>query len=52
MSLVLHGYALNITVVSYKDSLEFGVIGCRVTLPHIQRFLDYLEASLGELEAG
>jgi len=50
VSLVLHGYALNITVVSYKDSLEFGVIGCRVTLPHIQRFLDYFEASLAELE--
>jgi diacylglycerol O-acyltransferase len=50
VSLVLHGYALNITVVSYKDSLEFGVIGCRDTLPHIQRFLDYFEASLAELE--
>ena len=51
VSLVLHGYALNITVVSYKDSLEFGVIGCRDTLPHIQRFLDYFEASLAELES-
>ncbi|MCK0153104.1 wax ester/triacylglycerol synthase family O-acyltransferase [Alcanivorax sp. S6407] len=50
VSLVLHGYALNITVVSYKDSLEFGVIGCRDTLPHIQRFLDYFEESLAELE--
>ena len=51
VSLVLHGYALNITVVSYKDSLEFGVIGCRDTLPQIQRFLDYFEESLAELEA-
>lgn len=51
VSLVLHGYALNITVVSYKDSLEFGVIGCRDTLPHIQRFLDYFEESLVELES-
>lgn len=50
VSLVLHGYALNITVLSYKDSLEFGVIGCRDTLPHIQRFLDYFEESLVELE--
>ena len=50
VSLVLHGYALNITVVSYKESLEFGVIGCRDTLPHIQRFLDYFEESLAELE--
>ena len=51
VSLVLHGYALNITVLSYKDSLEFGVIGCRDTLPHIQRFLDYFEESLAELES-
>lgn len=50
VSLVLHGYALNITVMSYKESLEFGVIGCRETLPQIQRFLDYFEASLAELE--
>lgn len=50
VSLLLHGYALNITVVSYKDNLEFGVIGCRDTLPQIQRFLDYFEESLAELE--
>ncbi|PNE04364.1 acyltransferase [Alcanivorax sp. MD8A] len=50
VSLVMHGYALNITVFSYCDSLEFGIIACRETLPRIQRMLDYLEESLAELE--
>lgn len=50
VSLVWHGYAMNITVVSYRDSLEFGIVACRETLPQVQRLLDYLENALAELE--
>jgi diacylglycerol O-acyltransferase len=49
-SIVLHGQALNITLVSYMNQLDFGIIACRRTLPHVQRLLDHLEESLQELE--
>ncbi len=45
-SIVLHGQALNITLVSYMDQLDFGIIACRRSLPHVQRLLDHLEDSL------
>ncbi len=49
-SIVLHGQALNITLVSYSGQLDFGIIACRRSLPHVQRLLDHLEESLQELE--
>ncbi|RMF17968.1 MAG: wax ester/triacylglycerol synthase family O-acyltransferase [Gammaproteobacteria bacterium] len=51
VSIVLDRMALNITLTSYADQLEFGLIGCRRTLPSLQRLLDYLENGLLELEA-
>lgn len=50
VSIVVDGQALNLTLTSYVDKLEFGVIACRRTLPRIQRLLDYLELGLKELE--
>jgi len=50
ISIPAEGQALNITVVSYADSMEFGLTGCRRSVPHLQRLLDYLEESLVELE--
>ena len=38
------------TVVSYAGNIEFGLIGCRRSVPHLQRLLDDLEYSLSELE--
>ena len=49
-SYYVHGQALNITLVSYMDQLDFGIIACRRSLPHVQRLLDCLEESLQELE--
>ena len=49
-SIVLHGQAVNITLVSYAGQLDFGIIACRRSLPHVQRLLDHLEESLQELE--
>ncbi len=51
VSLVWHGYAVNITVQSYLDKLDVGIIACRDTVPHVQRMLDHLENALVELEA-
>jgi len=51
MSIPSHGQALNITVTSYVDELEFGITGCRRSVPHLQRLLGHLESSLAELEA-
>jgi len=50
VSIVIDGQALNITITSYCDKLEFGIIACRRTLPRIQRLLEYLEMGLTELE--
>lgn len=50
VSIVVDGQALNLTLTSYQDKLEFGIIACRRTLPHIQRLLEYLELGLAELE--
>ncbi len=51
VSLIWHGYAANITVHSYVDSLDFGIIACRDTVPRVQRMLDYLEDALVALES-
>lgn len=51
ISAVFHGFALNITFVSYNHSLDFGIIACRQTVPRMQRLIEYLEESLAELEA-
>ena len=50
ISAVFHGFALNITFVSYHGKLDFGLIACRHTIPQMQRLIDHLEASLVELE--
>jgi WS/DGAT/MGAT family acyltransferase len=49
-SIVMNGQALNISVTSYAHHLHFGLIGCRRTVPHLQRMLGHLETSLAELE--
>lgn len=51
LSIPMPGYGLNITVVSYLDTLNFGFIGCRDNLPHLQRLAVYSREALEELEA-
>jgi diacylglycerol O-acyltransferase / wax synthase len=51
VSLVTDTGALNITVVSRHDFVDFGLIACRKSVPHMQRLLEDLESSLKELEA-
>jgi len=50
VSLIAHGGALNITCLSYADSLNFGYTGCRDTLPSMQRLAVYTGEALEELE--
>jgi WS/DGAT/MGAT family acyltransferase len=51
LSIPFHGYALNITVNGYNGTLNFGFIGCRDTLPHLQRLAVYSGEALAELES-
>ncbi|MFL6144808.1 MAG: WS/DGAT/MGAT family O-acyltransferase [Labedaea sp.] len=50
LSIPYEGQALNITVTSYAGNLNFGLTGCRRSVPHLQRLLTHLEDSLAELE--
>jgi diacylglycerol O-acyltransferase len=50
LSIVLDNLALNITLTSYVDSLEFGIVGCRRTLPSIQKLIEHLDRSILQLE--
>ncbi|OBI43977.1 diacylglycerol O-acyltransferase [Mycobacterium kyorinense] len=50
LSIALDGQALNITVVNNADNLDFGLVGCRRSVPHLQRLLGHLESALKDLE--
>jgi diacylglycerol O-acyltransferase / wax synthase len=50
VSIPADGQALNITLTSYAGQLSFGIIGCRRSVPRLQRLLDYLDAELVALE--
>ncbi|MGW0163189.1 WS/DGAT/MGAT family O-acyltransferase [Mycobacterium sp. NPDC003323] len=50
MSIALDGQALNITLTNNADNLDFGLVGCRRSVPHLQRLLVHLEDSLAALE--
>ncbi|MGE0668887.1 MAG: wax ester/triacylglycerol synthase family O-acyltransferase [Sphingomonadales bacterium] len=49
LSLVTHGLGLNITVQSYCDTLDFGLISCARLLPDLAELRDDLLASFEEL---
>ena len=50
LSIPFHGYGLNVTVQSYAGQLGFGFIGCRDTLPHLQRLAVYSRDAADELD--
>lgn len=49
LSIPFTGQALNITVTSYAGSMEFGLIGCRRSVPRLQRLLTHLDDALADL---
>jgi len=48
-SLLMRGGALNITVVSVNGLMNFGFLGARDTLPHLQRLSAHLHSAMSEL---
>ena len=50
LSIALDGQAVNITLTNNADNLDFGLVGCRRSVPHLQHLLGHLEDSLKDLE--
>lgn len=50
LSIVTDGMAMNITLVTYNENVDFGIIACRRSIPQVQRVIDYMEDALQELE--
>ena len=44
------GMSLNITLYSYLDQLNVGLIACRASLPDLSKISAYMEAAFNELE--
>ncbi|HZP10886.1 MAG TPA: wax ester/triacylglycerol synthase family O-acyltransferase [Nevskiaceae bacterium] len=51
VSFLFDGYALNITLVGYRDRVAVGFLGCRDAIPHLQRLAVYTGEAVAELEA-
>ncbi|MEH2588425.1 WS/DGAT/MGAT family O-acyltransferase [Bradyrhizobium sp. AZCC 1721] len=51
VSISTHGIALNITVQSYRDQLDFGFIAGANIIPHVQILCDMLPVEFEALEA-
>jgi WS/DGAT/MGAT family acyltransferase len=49
-SIITEGVAMNITLVSYDQNVDFGITACRRSMPQVQRLIDYMEDALVELE--
>ena len=50
LSIPIQGMALNITCNSYDRDMEFGLTGCRRSVPHLQRLLTHLDDEVAALE--
>jgi len=50
-SIVVHGIALNITVQTYNESLEFGLIACGEAMPEVAELARDVQAAFEEFEA-
>lgn len=49
-SIIVDGQAMNITLTTYLDKLEFCITACSKLLPHVQDMLALIEEELGALE--
>ncbi|WP_019671809.1 WS/DGAT/MGAT family O-acyltransferase [Psychrobacter lutiphocae] len=45
-SILFNGQAMNITLASYLDRIEFGIVACSKTLPKVQNMLKLLEVEI------
>jgi hypothetical protein len=46
---VTHGLGLNITIVSYDGSLDFGLLAARSAMKDVRRFARHVEEAYEEL---
>ncbi len=51
ISIVVHGVALNITVQSYHESLDIGIVACARAMPEAAELAAHIEAAFRELQA-
>ena len=49
VSIVTHGLALNVTIVSYNGSLDFGLVACKRTVPDLRSFAKHITSAHKEL---
>ena len=49
VSIVIHGIALNITILSYNGSMDYGLIACRRAMADLPAFARHLQAAHREL---
>jgi len=49
ISFLVDGYGLNVTLIGYTDNVTLGFVGCRSTIPHLQRLATYTADALDEL---
>lgn len=49
VSIVTHGLALNVTIISYNGWLDFGIVAAKSAMPDARRFARHLEAAHREL---
>jgi hypothetical protein len=50
-SIAVHGLALNVTVQTYNQSLDIGLMACGEALPETAELAAYVEAAFMELQA-
>ena len=46
---IAEGIGVNVTVFSYLDRVQFGLLACRRLLPELGEVASYLDDALGEL---
>jgi diacylglycerol O-acyltransferase / wax synthase len=51
LSAIAHGQGLNITVMSYQDTMFLGLLACRELVPDLETLADHVVAELAELVA-
>lgn len=51
VSLLFDGHTLNVTIVGYADRILFGIVGCRDTIPNLQRIAVYVRDALDDLQS-
>ncbi|MEM9531078.1 MAG: wax ester/triacylglycerol synthase family O-acyltransferase, partial [Pseudomonadota bacterium] len=51
LSVLVDGQALNITVLSYVDSVDFGLMACREAVPDVDFLAELIEESFEELRS-